>query len=241
MWAAHGAIRPCEQTGRNWKDFKRNFFSLPVGWKIFLPTECGIHKNVGQTSPHPGTTSSSHSTRLAQLYGQPSSGPAAPLPAPGSTSCAKGNQGSAAAFPSRTEEQSFITSINFLTASCSARGGQQRTPSFQPALREWLCSASPLSFAVEDRAPTPAPAAAPPRHNLDSFGMQTLPLYKATWGLFACYTAVSVTRSPPCFVLWERILTLLVQKQMLQINRRNLCIQKSDLKDDPNKTTPDPS
>lgn len=139
------------------------------------------------------------------------------------------------------EEQSFITSINFLTASCSARGGQQRTPSFRPALWEWLCSASPLSSAVEDRAPTPAPAAAPPRHNLDSFGMQTLPLYKATWGLFACYTAVSVTRSPPCFVLRERILTLLVQKQMLQINRRNLCIQKSDLKDDPNKTTPDPS
>lgn len=39
----------------------KEIFSLPVRWKIFLPTECKIHKNVGQTSPNPSRTRSSRS------------------------------------------------------------------------------------------------------------------------------------------------------------------------------------
>lgn len=108
----------------------KEILSLPVGWKTFLPTECNSDKNVGRAPPAQQNAAPRTAPGCTTSLLQPA--------APGSTSRAKGNQGSAAAFPSSTELQSLTTSINFLTAPCSAHGAQQRTPGFR------LCSASPF-------------------------------------------------------------------------------------------------
>lgn len=54
------------------KRFQKRFFffpsfSLPTWWKVFLPAERKIHKNVGQTSSHPIQTCSSLGAEPAEL------------------------------------------------------------------------------------------------------------------------------------------------------------------------------